>query len=336
MPVAVVTLPNLPKRVVRLSRELERALRQSKRFTIKTHGLDRRQLLLEGQRIRPSNWRKHRVVLKLGLTQKGEAELLLFSPPKRRATWRMRQPYAREADAPRVARIFLDSLSRRLLGAHTYYASQIAFVRGRGKRSRVYVMNMLDGTPRPVSATNKESVLPAWSPRGGLAFSSYLWRNPDLFIIRDLAGRGRSYRISRHPGLNIGAAFSPKGNQLALTLSKDGNAEVYLLRTNGKVIRRLTHHRRIDTSPSFSPDGQEIAFVSERAGAPQLFVMPTAGGTPRQLTSRGSYNQEPAWCPTVACPWIAFTHRNDEGVYEITLVHRRKRTLRRVTRGRSP
>lgn len=335
---ALTTLPGAAPRVAHLARELKAALERSRRFVVVAHRLSSRQLRLEGRRIRPRNWRKRRVVIKLGVAAGGQAELLLFSPPKRRASWQHREHFRRAVDAPRVARRLLDRLSRRFFGERSHYASQIAFVRGRGKRSRVYVMDLLYRQPRPVSPPGKESVLPAWSPGGGLSFTSYLWRNPDLYLIRDLAGGGRSYRISRRNGLNTGAAFSPRGDFIALTLSKDGNAELYLLDGAGGLVRRLTRHRRIDTSPSFSPDGREIAFVSERAGAPQIFVMPAAGGAARQLTSRGSYNQEPAWCPTAGCPWIAFTHRNDEagGVYEIYLVHRRSGALRRITRGRSP
>ncbi|PIX25330.1 MAG: hypothetical protein COZ68_04225, partial [Deltaproteobacteria bacterium CG_4_8_14_3_um_filter_43_13] len=76
-----------------------------------------------------------------------------------------------------------------------------------------------------------------------------------------------------YKGLNIAPAWFPDGKKLAVTLSVEGNPEIYVLNRDGKKLKRLTNDWGIDVSPTCSPDGKEIAFVSNRSGNPDIYVM---------------------------------------------------------------
>ena len=65
--------------------------------------------------------------------------------------------------------------------------------------------------------------------------------------------------------------------QIALTVSKDDNPEIYVMSGDGSGLTRLTDNGYIDTSPSWSPDCSQMAFVSNRGGAPQIWVMNADG-----------------------------------------------------------
>jgi TolB protein len=227
-----------------------------------------------------------------------------------------------------LAHRFGDEVVKYYTNERGIFTTKIAFAAGnpRNATSHVYAMDYDGYGVYRVSNTGNLNLLPAWSPSGQIAYTSYLWKNPDLF----LTSGGRASRISKYPGLNTGAAFSPDG-RIALTLSKDGNPEIYVMSASGGGARRLTNHPAIDASPSWSPDGGRIAFVSNRGGSPQVYIMSASGGGVRRLTFKGNYNQEPSWCPRKDTPLIAFTGRDEAGHYDIFTVNVDSGEMKRLT-----
>jgi TolB protein len=143
-----------------------------------------------------------------------------------------------------------------------------------------------------------------------VAFTSYMRGTADLYTVG--TGGGRPKRVAHYDGMNTGASWSPDGSQIAVTLSRDGNPEIYLVSAkDGKVVKRLTSNRYIDTSPAFSPDGKEIAFVSNREGSPQIFVMAADGSGQKRVSTTGNFNQTPAWNPKKGTRQLAYTIRDD-------------------------
>jgi TolB protein len=227
---------------------------------------------------------------------------------------------------------FGDAIVRYFTKEDGIFTTRVAFasIDQRRKTSQIYVIDFDGYGVYRVTRTGNQNLLPDWSPGGQLVYTSFLWSNPDLYLVS--GGGGRAQRISKHPGLNTGGAFSPDGSQIALTLSKDGNAEIYLISPSGKVLRRVTNNAAIDTSPAWSPDGSQIAFVSNRAGSAQIYVVSAGGGSPRRITFQGSYNQEPAWCPRRDTPLIAYTAR-DNGRFDIFTIDINSGNLKRLTQG---
>src|SRR5437667_4731643 len=115
---------------------------------------------------------------------------------------------------------------------------------------------------------------------------------------------------------------------VAMTLSKEGNPEIYLLTVATGAFRRLTMHAAIDTEPTWSPTGRELAFISDRSGSAQIYVMDAEGTNLRRLTHSG-FNTQPRWSPKGDA--IAFTSR--QGNHDIWAVNTDGSTLRRLTAG---
>jgi TolB protein len=88
-------------------------------------------------------------------------------------------------------------------------------------------------------------------------------------------------------------AWSPVGDKIAFVSRRDGNAEIYLMNTDGSGLRRLTRNTVGDRNPVWSPDGRRIAFESNW----QLNVMNADGSRQRRLTRNGGRNFTPAWSP---------------------------------------
>jgi TolB protein len=226
---------------------------------------------------------------------------------------------------------FANEIIQSFTGTRGVFGSRIAFAQtGKGSHE-IASVDMDGGRMAVLTKMQSDCLLPAYSPSGGeVAFTSYLRDNPDLWIVS--AGGGRARRTSKQPGMNTGATWSPDGGSIVLTLSYQGNSELYRISpSDGSIRSRLTNNPTIDSSPSFSPDGGQIAFVSNRQGSPQIFVMGSAGGGAKRLTFQGKYNQTPRWNPDAKKPFIAFTGRDERGVFDVFFIDVKTQQVTRVT-----
>ncbi|HOX00677.1 MAG TPA: Tol-Pal system beta propeller repeat protein TolB, partial [Deltaproteobacteria bacterium] len=113
--------------------------------------------------------------------------------------------------------------------------------------------------------------------------------------------------------------FDRTGRKMALTLSRDGDPEIYVMTVGTRELLRLTTSWAIDTSPSFSPDGRRLAFCSSRTGNPQIYVMDIFSRSAQRITFQGTYNSEPVF--SHRGDLIAFTYLSPEdGRYHVALI----------------
>ena len=220
---------------------------------------------------------------------------------------------------------FVNEVIKHYTKAPGFFLSRLVVVKrvNRGKELFMVSPDGLDETQ--LTKTGGINMLPSLSG-GRIYFTSFRNGGAHLFV---LSG-GKAQPFSQFKGLNTGATLSPDGRHVAVTLSKDGNPEVYLLEAQtGKVVRRLTNSWGIDTSPSWSPDGSKIAFVSDRHGSPQIWVMGADGTGQRRLTFQGNYNQTPDWSPRG--DKIVFTARDERNVFDLFTVDVNDGTIKRLT-----
>jgi TolB protein len=119
---------------------------------------------------------------------------------------------------------------------------------------------------------------------------------------------GQRNAVANFFGSNSAPAWSPDGKRLAVTLTKDGGSQIYVISANGgSGATRLTNSSAIDTEPNWSPDGQSIIFTSDRGGSPQIYRMSASGGQPQRLTFEGTYNVSPRHSPDGKS--FTFVHR---------------------------
>jgi len=120
-----------------------------------------------------------------------------------------------------------------------------------------------------------------------------------------------------------------------------GCADIYVVRTDGKGLRRITRTRN-NFDPAWSPDGQQIVFASDRAGgsgAPELYVMDADGSRVRRLTrtvhDRDNWraNYEPAWSPDASrIAFVRLVLEGGESRADLWVVDADGRGARRLTR----
>ena len=238
-----------------------------------------------------------------------------------------------DKDLHQLVHRWVNRVVQHFTGAPGVFGSRIAFSTRRAKGSGEIATIGMDGKGfKKLTRMGSASILPAFSADGTtVAFTSFLRRNPDLWVVSSAGGRAKL--VSRRAGLNTGAVWAPDGKSLALTMTFHGDAEIYRIKPNGRMIKRLTRNRSIDSSPSFSPDGKQIAFVSNRQGSPQIYLMSANGGSARRLTFKGSYNQTPGSIPTQNGVSIAFTGRDAKGRFDVFTIDVNTGDVQRITEG---
>jgi len=209
------------------------------------------------------------------------------------------------AAARRMAHTFANDLIKALTGKRGMFLSKLtASGTPPGGNKEIYVMDWDGFAPAKITSHNSLTVSPAWSTKGDkIAYTGWAKhadegvRNPDLFIY-DLNSSKR-FLVSYRKGINSGANFLPGDTHLLVTLSKDGNPDIYKMSADGQSLTQLTRgpNRAMNVEPSISPDGRTIAFSSDRNGRPHIFLMNLDGSNARAITRAGVYNASPAWSP---------------------------------------
>jgi TolB protein len=202
-------------------------------------------------------------------------------------------------------------------GLKGFFTARLAFIGERTGRKEVYVSDLFLGEARQLTTDRAAALAPRWSPDGTRLLYTSFYRSgfPDIFQI-DLGSNRRTTFVSFR-GLNIGARFSPNGQQVAMVLSGEGSQEVYVSNAQGRQVSRRTRSSAVKASPAWSPDGGRLVFAMGEP-SPQLHVMNAGGGTPQRLVAGYRYVAEPDWCRTNSNK-IACTVRVPGGRFQIAV-----------------
>lgn len=88
---------------------------------------------------------------------------------------------------------------------------------------------------------------------------------------------------------------------IAWSSSREGHHDIFLMKTDGSLVRRLTKGPHVDWYPRFSPDGKRVLFTrsarpewvaetdANRPGKWDLYTVPVAGGEPQLLVKDASW-----------------------------------------------
>jgi TolB protein len=201
----------------------------------------------------------------------------------------------------RIAHIIGDVVYQQLIGESGYFDSRVAYIAEAGSTTepvrRLAVMDYDGENNLFLTDGSSMALSPAFNParNSELAFVSFDDNHARVYLFDLQSGSQRL--VGSFGEMTIGPRFSPDGNSLLMSVSRNGGAAIVKMSAEGGGITELTDYSSINVSPSFSPDGSQIVFNSDRDGDQQLFVMGADGSGAKRISFGDGQYAEPDWSP---------------------------------------
>ncbi len=198
----------------------------------------------------------------------------------------------------------------------------VVFTSERTGSPDLYVLDLHgDAAPRPLVEGPAMEDAAAISPDGGrLLFVSTRDGNADVFEMRfrpeDPSAAGEARNLTGNAAGDYNPAYSPDGTRILFSSSRDAAvatssgaspgptylaSELYVMRSDGTDVRRLTRHESWDGAPAWTPDGQSVFFYSQRDGEPRIYRTGVDGAAGAEtVASAGAETVASAGAETVA------------------------------------
>ena len=226
-----------------------------------------------------------------------------------------------------------DEVYEEILGIKGAFNTQIAFVSVEGQvGNRTYQLQLADAdgeNPQAMLTSPRPILSPAWAPDGiRIAYVSFENRTQSAIYIQDRQKGSRVKAISTN-GINGAPSWSPDGKRLAVTLSHEGNPDIYIYQIENGTLRKISESDAIDTEPVWVDD-DTLIFTSDRSGGPQLYETSARGGKATRITFEGSYNASATISPDGRT--VAFVHASGAG-FQIGAIDRQSGLFQTLTQG---
>jgi Tol biopolymer transport system component len=94
-----------------------------------------------------------------------------------------------------------------------------------------------------------------------------------------------------------GAIASGANGRILFVSDRDGDKEIFAVRSDGTGLIQLTNNTSNDYDPAVSADGTKVAFVTDRDGKVELYTMNIDGSSQTRITNNAYTESHPSWNP---------------------------------------
>jgi TolB protein len=208
-----------------------------------------------------------------------------------------------------IADKFCSHVMKQLTGHAGFFESTIAFVRKNGDNKEIFTVSPQGRGLHQVSHLGGVNLSPCWSIDGKKMAFTRLGARQHLLCMWDSA-TGRIDQKNLPGNTVISPTYLPDG-RLAVTLTLNGDSDIYLLDSDLKPDKPLAKSWAIEVSPDFDKTGKKMVFVSGKYGNPHIFMLNMDTGKITRVTYDGKYNTNPTISPDGR--FVAFSRQTSEG-----------------------
>ena len=140
------------------------------------------------------------------------------------------QPVRNPIDA---AHVVADAIVENLTGERGIAQTRILYITQTRTGRELMMMDCDGGRPRSMTEDGATVMAACWGANNQeVYFTSTSRYNPDLLGM--FTDRSQRWVISEAPGLNLSPTWNQRSQRVAVTLSRDGNSEVYTMDRDGR------------------------------------------------------------------------------------------------------
>ncbi len=103
-------------------------------------------------------------------------------------------------------------------------------------------------------------------------------------------------KLTDHPSIDTSPSYSPDGTQIAFNSDRSGFQQIYIMKSDGTNVKRISFGDGLYGTPVWSPRGDLIAFTKLYRNKFYIGVMRSDGSGERLLTEN-YYQEAPSWAP---------------------------------------
>lgn len=193
-------------------------------------------------------------------------------------------------DIRRFSHSLANDLYRGMTGKNSIFNSKIVFVTDVHSTKtllskELYIMDFDGERKERLTFNNSVIISPSLSPDNSKIVYSL------MELQQSVSSRGRSQKVkninlymmdlmtrkqtlvSNKLGINSGAIFDHSGENIYLTLTTSGNADIYKMNLSTQNLTKVTSHYSDDVDPSINEDGSLMTFLSGRSGRAMIYTM---------------------------------------------------------------
>ncbi len=176
------------------------------------------------------------------------------------------------------------------------------------------------------------NVFPKWADKSQESFYYTTYNKTVPTLMKANLYTGKKRQILKSDGMIIASDVSSDGKKLLLTMSPDGQSDIYLYDLETRIKTKITKYKGIDVSGNFVENDSKVVFVSDRLKHPNIFAKKIGQRGVERLVYHGRNNSS----ATSYKDYIVYTSREgtnefSRGSFNLYLISTKSDFIRRLT-----